>query len=287
MNHADRIQSLIACAAEGMTVRQAAERLDLTVSAVYAAAYSHKITFARGLRGGPKSCLSADAVIRGERMAAMFRNGYTLQQIGNQYDLTRERVRQIITKHHGLKAEHGGQHVIAERGRRERQSKQDAALMSRCGCTLDQWREMRRIGREMVDAGVGFYRTPLRAYSSQRANAARRGIGWELSLWQWWQIWQCSGKWERRGRGQGYVMCRKGDVGPYSVGNVFIAPATENCSIKPSKKSDLPTGVSLVSGRYAAKRMIAGVILNLGRHKSPELAHAAYLAAAQTSARAA
>lgn len=39
----------------------------------------------------------------------------------------------------------------------------------------------------------------------------------------WWQVWNESGKWDERGaRGGAYVMCRIGDEGPYSPGNVYI-----------------------------------------------------------------
>lgn len=67
------------------------------------------------------------------------------------------------------------------------------------------------------------------AFWSQRKNAARRGIAWELTYDQWMAIWQSSGKLELRGRTKGgFVMARFGDVGPYAVGNVKICPNREN-----------------------------------------------------------
>jgi hypothetical protein len=56
----------------------------------------------------------------------------------------------------------------------------------------------------------------------------RLAIGWELNLWQWWSIWQRSGKWEQRGRGSRYGMCRFNDTGPYASGNVYIATCVDN-----------------------------------------------------------
>lgn len=42
-------------------------------------------------------------------------------------------------------------------------------------------------------------------------------------------MWNESGKWEKRGTGAGkYVMARRGDVGPYSVGNCFICSFEQN-----------------------------------------------------------
>lgn len=53
-------------------------------------------------------------------------------------------------------------------------------------------------------------------------------------VWEWWTIWQMSGRWEERGRGHGYMMCRKGDVGPYALGNVVIATGDFNAAIQPN-----------------------------------------------------
>lgn len=38
------------------------------------------------------------------------------------------------------------------------------------------------------------------AFRSQRCNAQRRGIQWTLSLVDWWEIWQASGKYKQRGK---------------------------------------------------------------------------------------
>jgi hypothetical protein len=64
---------------------------------------------------------------------------------------------------------------------------------------------------------------------SQRTKANHRGIEFNLTFEQWWDIWQQSGKWEQRGcrRGQ-YVMSRYNDAGAYEVGNVFIQTCTDN-----------------------------------------------------------
>jgi hypothetical protein len=69
---------------------------------------------------------------------------------------------------------------------------------------------------------------PNHAFSMQRKNAERRGIDWELSLSQWWKVWEQSGHWNERGRGAGYCMCRLNDTGPYAIDNVYIATGIEN-----------------------------------------------------------
>lgn len=66
-------------------------------------------------------------------------------------------------------------------------------------------------------------------FSRQRYDAEKRGIGWQLSFEEWFGFWQSSGHWEERSA-TGYVMCRKGDEGPYAIDNIYIAPASVNKS---------------------------------------------------------
>lgn len=74
------------------------------------------------------------------------------------------------------------------------------------------------------------YRRTLRGkYVRHKANAARRGVEFNLTFGQWLVIWKMSGKLGRRGfRMRQFVMCRCGDVGAYEWGNVFIGPARLN-----------------------------------------------------------
>jgi hypothetical protein len=157
--------------------------------------------------------------------------------------------------------------------------------LERFQCTAAEWCALRDIGHAMVRLGASPDATPLRAYSHQR-NAAlnHRRIGWELSLMQWWSIWTESGHWHERGLGRGYQMCRKGDIGPYAVGNVFIAPGAENLSAA-TKKSDLPIGVARTTKSkrkpYRAICWVDGAQRHLGCYATADEAHEAYLAAVE------
>lgn len=64
-------------------------------------------------------------------------------------------------------------------------------------------------------------KTPKGMFSVQKRKAKQRGIIWELSFGEWWDVWEKSNKWNDRGI-DGYVMCRYGDTGPYSLENVRI-----------------------------------------------------------------
>ena len=70
-------------------------------------------------------------------------------------------------------------------------------------------------------------------YSRQKSKAKHRGIDFLFTFEEWWDIWQKSGHWHERGLKCGqYVMARKGDVGPYSTGNVVIITTSENLAMR-------------------------------------------------------
>lgn len=121
---------------------------------------------------------------------------------------------------------------------------------------------------------------PYRAFWQQRRNATLlRGISWELTFDQWWSLWSESGHWPERGSGDGkYCMCRKGDIGPYAVGNVFIGSFSQNAADARKTKAGLPLGVRKTKyGGYEAARGSRGVRYYLGTFDTPDLAHSAYL----------
>lgn len=270
----DRLRSAIERAsAERRTLKDVAN--EAGVSYASATVYARRWGF--DFTSGPRRPLGLTAknLERVQLMAALYRDGYTLEQIGAQYSITRERVRQLLKRQYGITAVDGGDVVRTRKLREARKQRRDAAYMAKHGCTYEQYKTIRGT------------RGPTRAFLMQRKNAHFRGIEWKLKAWEWWTIWQESGHWHERGRGQGYVMCRINDEGPYAVWNVFIAPAIENNSKTKLKKSGLPIGVRHIKrGNYecfVAMRMLNGKSKYLGSFKTPELAHAAYLAATPTN----
>ena len=145
----------------------------------------------------------------------LYRSGQTYQQIGDKFGVSRQRIQQVI----GLNRTHGGQHVKKAKRLQSIADKREAWAQSHLGISYAKYREL------LQSKG---YRSPLGAFRSQKINARRRGIAWEMTFADWWRIWDVSGKWSQRGRGQGYVMARKGDTGPYSVDNVYIATSSQN-----------------------------------------------------------
>jgi len=263
--------------AQGVTVAAAVRELGISRRDIAVFEARSGLSLPRARRGVSADHPSvrarhAENAERIPRMEALYRAGYSLETIAADYGISRERVRQLLKKYTETTRRDGGVAVqAAVRAARVRASR-EAACLRRYGCTVDQMKEIRRIG--------GGTNRIVRTYQSQRGNAKTRGIEWRMTFWEWWTIWQQSGHWQRRGRGQGYVMCRQGDEGPYAVGNVFIATAAENSSNQRGRKSDLPMGVTATkSGRFAAHRMIGGRVRGLGTHDTPAQAHAAYLMA--------
>lgn len=152
---------------------------------------------------------------RNSRMERMHSQGCTLQAIGDQFGVSRERVRQILAKR-GVKASDGGISVKTAIKKQQLQARRESASLKKYGLPYDLMCELREQGL-------------VSAFTRQRLNAEMRGIDWNLTFAQWFSVWQTSGKLHLRGRGKGkYVMSRILDDGPYALGNVHIQLAVEN-----------------------------------------------------------
>lgn len=202
-------------------------------------------------------------------MFALHKGGVTIREIARQYGVMPNaivyRLKAWGHPTFGPCDPQGGFGRALADKRTARSAAIEARALKKWGCTYAQYLEIQAL------------RKPTLAFTRQRRNARERGIEWQFNLWQWWTVWQESGHWEHRGRGQGYVMCRYGDIGPYAVDNVFIAPAIENSSEKAIKQSGLPIGVSLRKDSFRVYRMIDGKKHYLGTYGTPSRAHAAYL----------
>ena len=86
--------------------------------------------------------------------------------------------------------------------------------------------------REMENNAIGRWKAanPMPdAYYKHKSRAKARGIPFLLTFQEWSVLWTESGKWDQRRNGaDGYCMARRGDVGPYAIGNVRICTNREN-----------------------------------------------------------
>jgi DNA-binding CsgD family transcriptional regulator len=164
---------------------------------------------------------------RDQEWGALYRQGLTLQQIGVRYGVSRERVRQCIGRI-GVTRDGGGQAVLAKRNEVARLARRQRALNAKAFKLYDcSWDEAVAI---VGQAPRSHGKLPSASYYNQKRNAKKRGIEWAMTFPEWWKVWQDSGHWQERGRGQGYCMARYLDTGPYAVGNVYICTIGQNFS---------------------------------------------------------
>ena len=150
-----------------------------------------------------------DRRARAEEMAALYSTSMTLQQIGDKYGLTRERIRHILKKELGLTAKNGVTAARFAALRENRRRDHEARWMEKQGCTVAQWRSIPARARA--------------AFMMQRSNARRYNEAWALSMWEWWELWRTSDRWEQRGRGR-HVLGRLDRSKPWALGNVAVVP---------------------------------------------------------------
>jgi hypothetical protein len=168
-----------------------------------------------------------------------YKSGLTLQNIGDEYGVSRERIRQILSLYNLTRTD-GGQSTKTFLSCTDRALKRinkadikEQKCFEKYGCNLEFFQLMR---------GTGDYKlSPLMKYRNQKHNADTRGVEWNLTLPEWWDIWQKSGHWDERGLGSGkYVMGRLCDMGSYSVDNVAIITHNENS--RESREMDFVRG---------------------------------------------
>jgi transposase len=164
-----------------------------------------------------------------KEVVEMFKDGSTLSEIGAKFGVSPERIRQIV-KLLGVEADSGGiavralkstaDKVAAKRAKNERAEEQCRASW---GMSLGEYRaHVAKYGTSQKKS------SPMHRYVEHKRNALGRGIEWQFTFAQWWQVWQDSGKWEERGR-TGYVMARYGDGdAPYGLSTVYICTSREN-----------------------------------------------------------
>lgn len=196
-------------AEQGMTKSEIAKEMGVCLLTIANYAKRLGVTIQRS-NAPPK-----DPSDRTKRMITMYQQGVILEKIGQQFKITRERVRQLLSKH-GICAADGGQHKMAAINRDKKNRQKEARSQLRYGLPIEVVQQLRKDG-------------VIRAYLQQEQSSRRRGIAWKFDFATWFAIWQTSGKLHLRGQGVGkYVMSRLKDDGPYELGNVHIQLGTDN-----------------------------------------------------------
>lgn len=221
-------------------------------------------------RGAPSKVNKAEAI-------AMYKQGLTLEKIGEHFAVTRERIRQILVKE-GVSSFDGGRTIRCfldtEKKRTQKKDaiqKKENRVRKSWGLSLDEYDFIKKNFGASGQPG-----SPFTRFVCQRKNARHRKVKWDISFNDWWRIWQESGHYEKYGRGHGkYCMARWGDSGPYSKDNVKIIASDDNNS-EANKKNDLPRGVSKRKNTFFAQTMINKKSVYLGSFNNAEDASIAY-----------
>jgi len=155
-----------------------------------------------------------------------FKQGKTLEEIGEQYKISRERVRQIL-KIEGITSKQGGAHIRRLDSEKSQtiaiKEKKNKKCIATYGCTTD---ELTRLNDGEISSKK---QSKAQKFKKQLNNARLRGVVFNLTFPQWVAVWEESGLYDARGRGKsGYCMARYGNTGAYEIGNVYIASVIEN-----------------------------------------------------------
>ncbi len=115
--------------------------------------------------------------------------------------------------------------------------------------------------------------------------AKKRSIEFLLTFEEWLKIWVDSGHYFERGCRKGqYVMVRKGDNGPYAVGNVRITTVEENRAEQKHSVKQLEQLVARTKGnKYGRKNK--GKIRSVEAKHKMRLGHLGKKASAKTKAK--
>lgn len=155
-------------------------------------------------------------------MCNMFRDGIVLEEIGNKYNITRERVRQILRRH-GLTRFDGGQHVITL----QKKQKQDALRKERrtkraakYGVTLEVFD---KLAKRVSSHAMARFRE-IRWHVSAGTYPYKKGVEWDLTLLDYANTWEKAGLEPAQ---RGYYFARKDLDKGYVKDNMQILTAGE------------------------------------------------------------
>ena len=150
---------------------------------------------------------------RNEYLAEEYRRGRTLEELGMEIGVSRERVRQIVTRY-GVKAGEGGASKRSSDRQQKAKEARDKRYMQKYGLPYDEYVVAREEGYQ-------------KAWSEQKRNAQRRGIEWKLSLKDFIELWEW--RFHLRGKSRNALVMTRFDLnGPFEVNNVKIVTLAES-----------------------------------------------------------
>ncbi len=158
----------------------------------------------------------------------LYKQGNTLESIGEKFGVSRERIRQIMKTNNitgGLEIRLLLKSQDCHLKNELKDVKRENKIFLTYGISVDRYNQIcNEMGRPSNKE------SPFFKWSRHKANSKKRNIPFKISFADWWKVWEESGKWNSRGRGHGYVMARYGDTDGYTIENVYICTSIENAS---------------------------------------------------------
>lgn len=168
-----------------------------------------------------------DTLAKAKHAVLLYRSGLTLQAIGDQFGVSRERIRQYVAEF-GLSRLHGGRHVAAERNAKKRFIAENKRRRERNKRYLAKYGYSKDELLKMCDGKLTNRHGPVIRFREAR-NVLKRYSEWTLTFREWWQVWERSGRWKERGKGRGnFVMARIDRSRGFCKGNVHITTHENN-----------------------------------------------------------
>jgi len=140
----------------------------------------------------------------------LYHHGFLLIELAGFYSVSHQRIHQIL-KANGISSLVGGRVIVRDKRNQDKARYREERMRQKFGCSLALHAKLR--GDGILQASI------LWKFIEQRKNANRRNIEWDLTLTEWWSLWE--GKFYNRGRKKGqFVMSMNEDKVAYSVNNV-------------------------------------------------------------------
>lgn len=156
-------------------------------------------------------------------MCNRFRSGETLEKIGQSYDLTRERIRQILSRYN-LTAQDGGQHVVSLENKKKRASISRIKLDIRTQKYGVDGKTYKRIKDEIGSKKIEHFNQLRWHVVNADGKAYAKGTKWEISLEDWCDTWERAGL---EAQQEGYFFTRIDRKKGFTKDNVEILGGNE------------------------------------------------------------